>query len=92
MIFPKFAVYKKEFVFNQNMRKTFIIILWAVLALVIAAVAIVFTAISKGKIGYVPPVEELENPNLKFATQILSEDGAGIPEQYGMVRHRAFFR
>lgn len=30
---------------------------------------------SKGWIGYVPPVEELENPNLKFATQIISDDG-----------------
>ena len=59
----------------KKMRKTFIIILWAVLAIAVAAAAIVFAAISKGKIGYVPPVEELENPNLKFATQVLSEDG-----------------
>ena len=57
------------------MRKTFIYVLWAVLLLAIAAVAAVFAAISEGKIGYVPPVEELENPNLKFATQIISEDG-----------------
>ena len=51
------------------MRKTFIYVLWAVLLLAIAAVAAVFAAISEGKIGYVPPVEELENPNLKFATR-----------------------
>ena len=57
------------------MRKTFIYVLWAVPLLAIAAVAAVFAAISEGKIGYVPPVEELENPNLKFATQIISEDG-----------------
>ena len=57
------------------MRKKFIIILWAVLVLAVAAVATVFTAIAKGWIGYVPPVEELENPNLKFATQIISDDG-----------------
>ena len=57
------------------MRKTFICILWALVILGISAVAVVFTAIAKGKIGYVPPVEELENPNLKFATQIISEDG-----------------
>lgn len=30
---------------------------------------------SKGWIGYVPPIEELENPNLKFATEIISDDG-----------------
>ncbi len=57
------------------MRKTFIIILWSLIVLGVSAVAAVFTAIAKGKIGYVPPVEELENPNLKFATQIISEDG-----------------
>ena len=57
------------------MRKTFICILWALIVLGISSVAVVFTAIATGKIGYVPPVEELENPNLKFATQIISEDG-----------------
>ena len=57
------------------MRKTFICVLWALVVLGISAVAAVFSAIATGKIGYVPPVEELENPNLKFATQIMSEDG-----------------
>ena len=40
------------------MRKTLIFTLWAILLLGIAGVAIIFTAIAKGKIGYVPPVEE----------------------------------
>ena len=57
------------------MRKTLIFTLWAILFLAIVGVALIFTAIAKGKIGYVPPVEELENPNLKFATQIISDDG-----------------
>jgi len=57
------------------MRKALIYTLWALLFLGIAGVALVFAAIAKGKIGYVPPVEELENPNLKFATQIISDDG-----------------
>ena len=57
------------------MRKKFIYVLWALLALGVLSVAVVFTAIAKGWIGYVPPVEELENPNLKFATQIISDDG-----------------
>ena len=34
-----------------------------------------FASIAYGWIGYMPPVEELENPNYKFATEILSEDG-----------------
>ena len=49
--------------------------MWSLIILGVSAATIVFTAIATGKIGYVPPVEELENPNLKFATQIMSEDG-----------------
>ncbi len=30
---------------------------------------------SQGWIGYMPPVEDLENPNYKFATEVFSEDG-----------------
>ena len=48
------------------MRKKFIYVLWALVACVILAIAFIFTAIAKGWIGYVPPIEELENPNLKF--------------------------
>ena len=57
------------------MRKKLIICLWVFVVLALGAVAAVFTAIAQGRVGYVPPVEELENPNLKFATQILSDDG-----------------
>ncbi len=60
------------------MRKTLIYTLWAILFLIIGGIALVFTAIAKGKIGYVPPIEELENPNLKFATQIISDDGVTL--------------
>lgn len=57
------------------MRKTFIIVLWALLLIGMLATYIIFSAIADGKIGYVPPIEELENPNLKFATQVISDDG-----------------
>ena len=60
------------------MRKTLIIILWAILFVVLLGAAGIFHAISKGWIGYVPPIEELENPNLKFATQIISDDGVTL--------------
>ena len=60
------------------MRKTFIFTLWALLLLGLLTVVGVFTAIAKGWIGYVPPIEELENPNLKFATQVISDDGVTL--------------
>lgn len=49
--------------------------LWIFLGVAVIAVFVIFLAISKGWIGYMPPVEELENPNYKFATEIFSEDG-----------------
>ena len=48
--------------------------LWILLAIAVVAAVIIFVSISKGWIGYMPPVEELENPSYKFATEIFSED------------------
>ena len=57
------------------MRKRLIAIGWSLFGLCFLSVALIFAAIAKGWIGYVPPVEDLENPHLKFATQIISDDG-----------------
>ena len=57
------------------MRKKFIYTLWVLLLLGVGSVFFLFFAISKGWIGYMPPVEELENPNYKFASQVISADG-----------------
>lgn len=57
------------------MRKKFICILWICFALTLLATASFFTAIAKGLIGYVPPLEDLENPISRFASQIVSADG-----------------
>ena len=49
--------------------------LWVLFGLVVLVCIFLFVAISKGWIGYMPPVEELENPTYKFATEVISEDG-----------------
>ncbi len=49
--------------------------LWALFFIAILGVVLLFFSIAKGWIGYMPPVEDLENPNYKFATEIISEDG-----------------
>ena len=51
-----------------------IYILWGVFVASIIGIALFFAAICRGWIGYVPPIEELENPISKYATQILSSD------------------
>ena len=57
------------------MIKNIVRILWVLLALGVLACVALFWAISKGCIGYMPPVEDLENPNYKFATEVFSSDG-----------------
>ena len=57
------------------MLKKLIYTLWGLFAVGFIAVFMVFFSITKGWIGYVPPIDELENPNYKFATQIISSDG-----------------
>jgi len=50
-------------------------ILWIFIALISLVCVFIFFSIAKGWIGYMPPVEDLENPNYKFATEVFSEDG-----------------
>ena len=57
------------------MRKFFVFFLWTLLVLTVVGATLAFTAIAKGWIGYMPPVEDLQNPINHFATQIYSSDG-----------------
>ncbi len=57
------------------MIKKIVKILWIFITLIALVCVIIFFSISKGWVGYMPPVEDLENPNYKFATEVLSEDG-----------------
>ena len=50
-------------------------ILWIFIALISLVCVFIFFSIAKAWIGYMPPVEDLENPNYKFATEVFSEDG-----------------
>ena len=60
------------------MRKLLIRSLWTILTVGIVGSALAFTAIWNGWIGYMPPVEDLQNPINRFATQIYSADGKVI--------------
>lgn len=57
------------------MRKIFLYFLWTMLLVVVLGCAAAFYAISKGWIGYMPPIEDLQNPINRFATQVYSADG-----------------
>jgi penicillin-binding protein 1A len=57
------------------MRKLFVGLLWTLLILFVLGTGVAFYAISEGWIGYMPPIEDLQNPINRFATQIYSSDG-----------------
>ena len=57
------------------MRRKFILFLWTLLIISVLAVAGAFVAIWKGWIGYLPEIEDLQNPINRFATQVYSVDG-----------------
>ncbi|MBQ7818949.1 MAG: transglycosylase domain-containing protein, partial [Bacteroidales bacterium] len=59
---------------NKKTESNIIKILWALFAFIVVAVILLFFLISKGYVGYMPPIEELENPKDKFATEIYSAD------------------
>ena len=57
------------------MRKIIVFVLWALIFIGVMTAALGFVAINNGWIGYMPPIEELQNPINRFATQVYSADG-----------------
>ncbi len=60
---------------TSKVKKTIILSFWIAFAILFISGVILFMAIANGSIGYMPPVEQLENPIDKYATQIISSDG-----------------
>ena len=60
----------------------FFMILWGLFALGIVACILLFSMISHGKIGYMPPIEELQNPKNKYATEVYTADGKLLTTYY----------
>ena len=57
------------------MRKTFVRILWGLLFASVVFVAIAFTSIWFGWVGYMPDIADLQNPISRYASQVYSVDG-----------------
>ena len=57
------------------MRKIIVYVMWALLGIFVLTAGLAFYAINEGWIGYMPPIEELQNPINRYATQVISADG-----------------
>lgn len=57
------------------MRRKFIVALWCALAGCVLMATLGVAAIEWGWIGYMPPLDELQNPINRYASQIITADG-----------------
>ncbi len=69
---------KKKGFFSKINPKTAIKGLWIAFGGFVIVIAIIFTLINWGVIGYIPPIEDLENPIDKYASQVYSSDGVQL--------------
>ena len=64
--------------------------LWAAFTAFIALLIIFFILVYNGVIGYMPPVEELKNPQDKFASVIYSADGKEMGRYFRGTGNRVY--
>ena len=56
--------------------------LWMVFTLGVSSIVLLFVLIANGVIGYLPEIEELQNPKNKFASEVYTADGEIIGRYY----------
>ena len=59
---------------NSTFKKRFLIWFWSIVGIGILTIFLIFWFITKGWLGYLPPLDELQNPKNKFATEVISSD------------------
>lgn len=62
--------------------KTFLKWFWGLFAAGVLVVVAVFWMITKGWLGYLPPLEELQNPKNKYASEVFSADMQSLGRYY----------
>ncbi len=64
--------------------------LWIAFAAITIFVSLFFVLVYNGKIGYMPPIEELKNPQDKFASVIYTSDGAELGRYFRNTGNRVY--
>lgn len=59
---------------NISLRRKFIICFWTLFCVGVISIVVLFWMITKGWLGYLPDIDELQNPKNKYATEIYSSD------------------
>ena len=76
---------------NRKLNTTYVIrFLWGGFIFGVLALVILFSMIGNGYIGYMPPIEDLENPKDKYASEIYSEDMQVLSRFYQSKNNRVY--
>ncbi len=67
---------------KQPRYKIFLIWFWCLFIGGLATAFFVIWLITKGALGYLPPLEELQNPKNSFASEVISADGVSLGRYY----------
>lgn len=66
----------------MNKKTKFLLWFWGLFAAGVLALYIIFLGIVKGWVGYLPPLDELQNPKNTFASEIFTEDMVSMGRYY----------
>jgi len=67
---------------TKKISKIIVRVIWIGFLVGVLSLILLFTLISKGKVGYIPPFDELENPQTNLATELYSADGVLLGKYY----------
>jgi len=67
---------------QNNFRKQFALWFWGLFATGCLVVVLIFWMITKGWLGYLPPLDELQNPKNRYATEVFSADMQSLGRYY----------
>ena len=75
---------------TAKQKRNFLFAFWGAFVVGILSIILVFVLITNGAIGYLPPLEELQNPKNKYASEIISSDGERIGTFFTAKDNRIF--
>lgn len=67
---------------SPTFKKKFLCWFWGIFAGGMLLVVLIFWMITKGWLGYLPPLDELQNPKNRFATEVFSSDMQSLGRFY----------
>ena len=66
----------------MNKKVKFLLWFWGLFAAGILALYLIFVGIVNGWVGYLPPLDELQNPKNTYASEVFTEDMTSIGRYY----------